>query len=151
MTKFKLYHEPETICARYGGMLPQNIFKIKILKLARNEFHTTKFPDYGNFVVFPWLLKAKFLTFPGFPGQWTPCYKTKGTSTQIQIYRKRITSDQSWPQVIFRMIIIAQQLSVLVKSVFVYIGPEKWTATPGSLSNIQKWCTPPRKQQCEYH
>ena len=27
------------------GMLPQKIFKIKMLRLAENEFHTTKFPD----------------------------------------------------------------------------------------------------------
>ena len=31
-------------------MLPQKIFKIRIFNLAENEFQTTKFPDFWNFV-----------------------------------------------------------------------------------------------------
>ena len=30
-----------------GGMLPQIIFKIKMLRLAKNQFHTTKFSDFS--------------------------------------------------------------------------------------------------------
>ena len=32
---------------RSGSMLPQKIFKIRMLRLAENEFHTTKFPDFS--------------------------------------------------------------------------------------------------------
>ena len=35
------------------GMLSQKTFKIRILKLAKNEFHNTKFPDFsGKFADF---------------------------------------------------------------------------------------------------
>ena len=33
-------------------MLSQKIFKIRMLKLGENEFHTTKFPDFSSFVFF---------------------------------------------------------------------------------------------------
>ena len=51
-------------------MLPLKIFKIRMLRLAENEFHTTKFPDFSS-------LHRNSLTIPGFPaflGCWTPCY-----------------------------------------------------------------------------
>ena len=32
-----------------GGMLPPKIFKIRIFRLAQNEFQTTKFPDFSRF------------------------------------------------------------------------------------------------------
>ena len=35
----------KTVKGGSGGMLPQKIFKIRMLRLAENEFHTTKFPD----------------------------------------------------------------------------------------------------------
>ena len=34
-------------------MLPQKIFKIRMLRLAENEFHTTKFPDFPLVSEFP--------------------------------------------------------------------------------------------------
>ena len=37
----------------FGGMLPQKIFKIRMLKLAENEFHTTKFPDFSLCIEIP--------------------------------------------------------------------------------------------------
>ena len=36
-----------------GGMLPQKIFKIRMLRLAESEFHTTKFTDFSCFFRFP--------------------------------------------------------------------------------------------------
>ena len=43
------------------GDVPQKLFKIRVLRLAKNEFHATKFPgfspDVGNFV-------ENSLTFP---------------------------------------------------------------------------------------
>ena len=36
-----------------GGMLPWKIFKIRMLILAENEFHTTKFPDFSCFLKIP--------------------------------------------------------------------------------------------------
>ena len=43
-----------------GGMLLQKMFKIRMLRLAENGFHT-KFPDIS--------------TFPGFKVCWTPCVR----------------------------------------------------------------------------
>ena len=41
-----------------GGMLPQQIFEIKMLRLAENEFLTTKFPDFSltfsPYIEIPW-------------------------------------------------------------------------------------------------
>ena len=31
-------------------MLPQKIFEMKKVRLAENEFHTTKFPDFSCFL-----------------------------------------------------------------------------------------------------
>ena len=52
-----------------GGMLSQNIFKIRIFNLAENEFQTTKFNDFsltfGIQSQIPWLLGVSF-KFPDF-------------------------------------------------------------------------------------
>ena len=52
-----------------GGTQQEKIFKIRMLRLAENEFHKIKFPD------FPWLFPfaSKFPDIPGIPGYWTPC------------------------------------------------------------------------------
>ena len=54
-------------------MLPQKIFKFRIINLAENELQTTKFPDCWNSVTNSLTFLANSLTFPGFPGQWQPC------------------------------------------------------------------------------
>ena len=36
-----------------GGMLSQKIFKIRMLRLAENQFHITKFPDFSCFSKIP--------------------------------------------------------------------------------------------------
>ena len=36
-----------------GGMFPLEVFKIRILRLAENEFHITKFPDFSCFLKIP--------------------------------------------------------------------------------------------------
>ena len=63
------------------GILSQKIFKIRILPLARNEFHGTKFPElFWNFVANSLLMflgkcpnfqrsVSNTLTFLGFPDQ----------------------------------------------------------------------------------
>ena len=43
-------------------MLPQKIFKIRMPRLAENEFHTTKFPDFSlTFCVFFFKIPSLFL------------------------------------------------------------------------------------------
>ena len=35
-------------------MLPQKSFKIRMLRMAEIEFHTTKFPDFSPCIKIPW-------------------------------------------------------------------------------------------------
>ena len=64
-----------------GACSPRKRFKIRMLRLAENEFRTTKFHDFSlTFLVFEkfpdfpltFPLHRNSLTFSGFPGRWTP-------------------------------------------------------------------------------
>ena len=75
-------------------MLSQKIFEIRILRLARNEFHATKFPDFWNFVANSLTFKANLSTFGGlFPIPWLSRFfrkvDTLYISVHIQIYADR--------------------------------------------------------------
>ena len=51
----KLSFESDTIgVGGGGGHAPTETFNIRILKLARNEFHALKFPDFSNLWQIPW-------------------------------------------------------------------------------------------------
>ena len=52
---------------------PQKIFKIRIFKLAENEFQITKFLDFYNSVTNS-LTSRGLIQTSGFPGQWQPYF-----------------------------------------------------------------------------
>ena len=69
-----------------GSMLHQKIFKIKMLKSDENELYKTKFPNFFS-------LHKNSLTFPGFPGHWTPCIWVGNPKEQNLLNQEKIVYD----------------------------------------------------------